>query len=439
MKVFNTHEIKNAFECVSKRVETNITPTVEHSENSSYITNSLECLSNSARAIIDENRTALQIRYADLLTKYEEGTLKNEYIINSEGIIKDLELLKKGGRLIDEYIPIFSSKEEALAQAKMDDVIQIRGDKTVSIMNSSGEIEPLKMDRKSYFKLFPPVERFMGTQSDSYGICYEVNALNTVMERPETREAILKSIDTVSEKGKIKITFPNGKPEGTTFSPDEIEKEGLEYYMKGCDGLKYIEHALGKEYEIPFIEYTISQLEKSGQTDLAKRIQQLYKWGDYDEIAKLCGADNKASLATNLREAGDSIVPWRLLGFERNSTVETGDYLSKVKDGNRLIDDRHWLIEVFEDNNVITDSENFAECIWSPEFFEKHLVEAYVGNKNSLSPLYALHSYRLAPILDNNGKIQDYALKNPHNTIDEKISFEDIFDMIDSISFAKIK
>ena len=44
---------------------------------------------------------ALQIRYADLLTKYEEGTLKDEYIINSEGIIKDLELLKKGGRLID--------------------------------------------------------------------------------------------------------------------------------------------------------------------------------------------------------------------------------------------------------------------------------------------------------------------------------------------------
>ena len=36
------------------------------------------------------------------------------------------------------------------------------------------------------------------------------------------------------------------------------------------------------------------------------------------------------------------------------------------------------------------------------------------------------------------GKIDSYLLKNPHGLADQKISFDDIFDKIDSISFSKI-
>ena len=79
-----------------------------------------------------------------------------------------------------------------------------------------------------------------------------------------------------------------------------------------------------------------------------------------------------------------------------------------------------------------------SDQIWNPNFFENNLVEAYIGDQHSNSDLSKLHSYRLKPIYDKNGKIDSYLLKNPHGLADQKISFDDIFDKIDSISFSKI-
>ncbi len=433
MKVFNAREIKNVVECVAKHVEAEVAPKVSHSENPRYVTNTLDAMATSARAFVDKKKTDLLTRYADVIKLFESKSA-----VNGENVLRDIEVLKKPGHLIDNYIPVFRSEQEALSKVKTGDVFQIQGRKTVAIRNKADEVEQLSMDRESYFELFPPVERFINVQPESYGICYEVTSLNAVMENPQTRENLLRCIDTVSEKGMVRVRFPNGSSEGSRFKPEEIKKEGMKYFSKGCEGIKYIEHALGKEYERPFIEYVIAELKNMGATSEAKKIEQLYKWGQYDEIAKICGAKNRASLGTNLREAGDAIVPWRILGFQENASVETGDYLSKAKDGSRWIEDRKWL-DVFKDKTVITDSEEFAERIWSPEFFRTHLVEAYVGNAASTSPLYQWHSYRLAPILDKKGGIEAYALKNPHDTVDKRIEFDEIFDMIDSISFAKIK
>lgn len=84
--------------------------------------------------------------------------------------------------MIDNYIPVFRSEQEALSKVKTGDVFQIQGRKTVAIRNKADEVEQLSMDRESYFELFPPVERFINVQPESYGICYEVTSLNAVME-----------------------------------------------------------------------------------------------------------------------------------------------------------------------------------------------------------------------------------------------------------------
>ncbi|MCM1265993.1 MAG: hypothetical protein NC200_07320 [Candidatus Gastranaerophilales bacterium] len=482
MKVITPHEIKSTIDCVAKRFEKEVATTSKPAENSTYVTNALDALASSAKAGIGIQRiTGANIlqRYSGIIKKFTNKEGLREFISNCkdgskeledintllkhsersaefnifdkkmfnfiskdatipEAISKDLEILRKPGNIKENYIPIFKTEKDALETAKTGDVFQIQGRKTVAIKNKNGEVEQLSMNRDSYFELFPPVKRFTNIQPDNYGICYEVTSLNAVMENPQTRENILRCIDTISQKGKVKINFPNSTTKNDIiFTPDEIIKEGLEYYSSGCEGIRYIEHALGKEYEKPFIEYQIKTLEESGQTKLAEDIKRLYEWGQHKEIGKLCGVTNKASLGTNLREAGDAIVPWRILGFKENASVEAGDFLSKAKDGDRMIDNRSWL-DIYKTGTTITDSEKFAELLWSPEFFKNNLVEAYVGDNNSLSKLSKWHSYRLSPVLDNQGNIESYLIKDPHGTVNQKISFDDIFDTIDSISFAKI-
>lgn len=138
-----------------------------------------------------------------------------------------------------------------------------------------------------------------------------------------------------------------------------------------------------------------------------------------------------------MREGGDAVVVWRIMGLGRNQSIETDKFLDKIQKSKHLIDNRNYL-DIYKTDKIITDKEQFAEQIWNPNFFENNLVEAYIGDQHSNSDLSKLHSYRLKPIYDKNGKIDSYLLKNPHGLADQKISFDDIFDKIDSISFSKI-
>ena len=448
MKVPNINVISSVVSSAGKHVNQVAEGLPKCANESAFLTNTLESMASSARAVIDPKKNEILSNFDFIIDKFKSGEGAKEFITNGKNIARDIEILNKPGRLIDNYVPIYKSKSEAIEKSLTGDVFQIQGDKAVSILNRKGEVEQLKMDRQSYFDMFPPLERFMGLQP-KYGICYEITALNAVMENPRARENMLRCIDTVSKKGEIRVTFPNGEKTGHLIKPETIEDSkakdfyaqadiGLRHNVKSCTGLRYIQYALGKEYEKPFIEYTIAKLEKEGNKSTAREIQKMARQNNHDGIRDLCDGEHKnATLATNLREAGDAIVPWRLMGFERNGTIEAGDYLSKEEPAKILIKDRKFL-DTFKDDNLVTSEEEFLDKLCSPEFFENHLVEAYVGNKESGSNLEHWHSFRLAPILDDAGDIEAYALKNPHGVTDERIEFSDIADKIDSISFARI-
>ena len=448
MKVPNINVISSVVSSAGKHVNQVTEGLPKCANESAFLTNTLESMASSARAVIDPKKNEILSNFDFIIDKFKSGEGAKEFITNGKNIARDIKILNKPGRLIDNYVPIYKSKSEALEKSLTGDVFQIQGDKAVSILNRKGEVEQLKMDRQSYFDMFPPLERFMSIQP-KYGICYEITALNAVMENPRARENMLRCIDTVSKKGEIKVTFPNGKKSGHLIKPETIEDSkakdfyaqadiGLRHNVKSCTGLRYIQYALGKEYEKPFIEYTIAKLEKEGNKSTAREIQKMARQNNHDGIRDLCDGEHKnATLATNLREAGDAIVPWRLMGFERNGTIEAGDYLSKEEPAKILIKDRKFL-DAFKDDNLVTSEEEFLDKLCSPEFFENHLVEAYVGNEKSASDLEHWHSFRLAPILDDAGDIEAYALKNPHGVTDKRIEFSDIADKIDSISFARI-
>lgn len=478
MKVPNINVISSVVSSAGKHVNQVAESISNHVDNPEVLTNALDREAYYAKIFCQDKKETIVSNYKTFIDNFKSGKNSKDFIVNGKNIARDIEILEKPGRLIDNYVPIYKSKSEALEKSLTGDVFQIQGDKAVSILNRKGEVEQLKMDRQSYFDMFPPLERFMGLQP-KYGICYEITALNAVMENPRARENMLKCIDTVSKKGEIRVTFPNGEKTGHLVKPEMIDgsKEKDIYaqnvidskIVRACDGLRYIQYALGKEYEEPFIQDMIKSLRKIGDEDTANTIEKMYNGKtknikgikeiaiDYPNHRKdanghpIIVVDKKLTpeekdeikffkgnlLSTDLRSAGDAIVPWRLMGFERNGTIEAGDYLSKEEPAKILIKDRKFL-DAFKDDNLVTSEEEFLDKLCSPEFFENHLVEAYVGNEKSASDLEHWHSFRLAPILDDAGDIEAYALKNPHGVTDKRIEFSDIADKIDSISFARI-
>lgn len=478
MKVPNINVISSVVSSAGKHVNQVADVVSKHTSNPDVLTSALDREAYYAKIFCQDKKETIVSNYKTFIDNFKSGKNSKDFIVNGKNIARDIEILEKPGRLIDNYVPIYKSKEEAIENSLIGDVFQIQDDKAVSILNRKGKVEQLKMDRQSYFDMFPPLERFMSIQP-SFGICYEITALNAVMENPKARENLLKCIDTVSKKGEIRVTFSNGNKSGHLVKPEMIDggKEKDIYaqnvidskIVRACDGLRYIQYALGKEYEEPFIKDMIKSLKKIGDKDTAKTIKNMFDGKDKNidgikEIAidypnhkkdingyKIIVVDKKLTsdeeneikvlknnlLSTDLRSAGDAIVPWRLMGFERNGTIEAGDYLSKEKPAKILIKDRKFL-NTFKDENLVTSEKEFLDRLRSPEFFENHLVEAYVGNKQSVSDLEHWHSFRLAPILDDTGKIEAFALKNPHETTDKRVELGNILDKIDSISFARI-
>jgi hypothetical protein len=476
MKVAEVRELDATLKCVvdyvAKVTQKNIKP-----QGNSYVTNSLNILANTKKGlllsrrmtsgeVLSKHQTMInsigyrknimsfldsiksdskELEYFDTLLDCFEGKYPiklHEKIFNKlkegshlpKAICEDLETVRKGGNLLDNYVPIFKTKEDALLKGKVGDVLQVEGNKGVSIINKKGEVEELSMDRNSYFKLFPPVERFANVQPDWFGNCYEVTALNAMMENPQTREHILRSIDTISDKNLVKIKFPNSP--ATSFNPETVLNDSEEkYYSSGADGIKFIEYALGKVYEKDFIEYETKELRANGDTKFAEKLERLFKWNQSNELAKACKAKHKTTLGTNLREAGDAIVTWSILGLKQNETYEMGKYLQD-EPFKRIIDDRRWANKY--KTPQITSEDTFVEKIWSPEFLKTHLVEAYVGGEESTSQLSHWHSYRLLPNVDDKGNIKSYLIKDPHGIADKTIDFEDILTEIDSISCSQI-
>lgn len=353
----------------------------------------------------------------------------------SENIVSDLQKMKEYRLHIQSYIPVLSSKKEALKQMDVGDVFQIFGDEVVSIKNRKGEIEALKMSKQNYELLFPPVLRFSNYQSD-FGNCYEVTALNSVMSRAETRENILRCIDTESEKGIVKIKFPNS-------SFDEPIRIGLldmdapEYYTQGCRGLQYIEHALGKEYEHDFIIYQLGRLKEKGNTSKMVNVEQAYHNGDSRYLARRFGADNGQSLGTNLRDGGFAILPWYKLGFGKGGSAYIREFKAVGDKNAKEYMDYTWA-DKYMPQHYTEDEDSFLELLWDPEFFRTHLVETATADMRSASGLTKQHSYSMSAVLDKNGKVSSYMLKNPHGIVEREYSIDDIVKAVDSITFSKI-
>ena len=471
-------KVQTVVRTVIKQTEQKAEQQSKQKENEKYLTNALEAMSNTNRVnvrvpeFIIKKEDVLAKRKStitDGVKKYIENCNDNSAELDAidtilsiidkgetkldksilegfckdskipENLIKDLQKVKKG---LNKCVPVVKNKEDALKKMETGDVFQIKGDDFVCIKNKKGEIEPLSMTKEDYLFLFNPVDRFASTQS-KFGNCYEVTALNALMDNPKTRENILKCIDTKSKKGYIRVNLPNR----TTKEPFEIKKEDIglkdkEYYMKGARGFEVIECALGKEYEKELIDLKLEELKRQGKDSTRIVLESMYKNGQEKKLVNFLDAPNKeVSIDINLRDGGVSLVPWAKLGLTKNKTIvnaEKNAVKTELKNQNQAEGFNEFLADKYVNDEPVYSPDSFAEHLWSPEFFENNLVEASFLKDNLLLGLKKDHSYYLKPVLDKEGKIESYLIKDPHNIVEIPLSFEDATTKIDVISFAKI-
>ena len=364
------------------------------------------------------------------LEKYAENP------VLSQNIREDLKIIRQKGELIDNYIPTYKTKTDAWQNARKGDVFRIENEETVSMLTDSGRVEPLSMRAEDYMELFPPVSRFINIQGH-FGNCYEVTALNELMENPQTRERIYKSIDTISGDG-IKIRFLSGtNKKGITIKPSELDAETAKgQYSSGCKGIQSLEYALSKEYETDFISYHIKEALKRGDTATANKIKTLYAQGNTGAIAEMFGGNREQSLGTNLREGGDAAIVWSKFGFKKNGEYAFQNYSEKAGSVApiRCFD---WA-ERFITGNLDTSEELFKTKLKSPDFFKNHLVQVYVNKENRCTNLMPGHSYRLSPVYDEKGKITSFTTINPLEGTARPLDLNSAINSIDYITYARI-
>lgn len=489
MKV-TSHEIKTVVQTVAKHVRQDVEVKSKSIGSEKYITNALDAIANSARAGISVPK--IRIRKEDVLDRYR-GFVSDgikEYVENckdnsveldtidtllsiidkkvrgidlqknifrgiskeskfSENIINDIKMLKDTDFDIYKSIPVLKNKDEAVKKMKIGSVFQIEGEKTVSIKNREGKIEALSMTGKDYIDLFPPVSRFASTQS-CFGNCYEVTALNAIMDNPRTRENILRCFDTISKKDMIIVNLPNS----VSGKPIEISKYqyvvnlSSPYFMRGAGGFQLIEHSLGKDYADELVLNKVRELEKQGKDSSVINLKCMYGSRADEKLVNFFDAPNKGvSLDINLRDGGVAAVPWYKLGLTKNKTIVNAEKEVEKAERNKpknnveknMDDFNEFLTEHYLNDEAIHSEEEFAKCMWSPEFFENNLVEASFTHDDVLLGLRKGHSYHLKPVLNSRGEIESYLIKDPHSIVEQPLSFEDAINKIDVISFAEIK
>ena len=362
-----------------------------------------------------------------------------------QALSEDLKLVRTSDNLLDNYVPKVSYND-ALTKSKTGDVFQITGSDLVSMKTKDGSISELKMKRQDFIDLFPPVKRFAGIQSKEFGNCYEETAINSIISNPETRENIFSSIDTISSKNRILVTFPNGVTHSEiTINPADITKnDSNKYYTQGCKGLQYIQHALGLEYEKEFIEQEIISLVRKGKNAQAAWVNQ-----NRENSTRLAnhfrGRYPDTTLGINLRDGGNAVVPWHKLGLkdigesslagEKNYTITEAKLPTKYKHetDNREFTKRY-LGEIFTE-----DLDGFWGRLESPKFLDTHTIQVSVSEDNALTKFKPDHSYGLRAIKGKDGKIEGYLVKDPHEITETPLTFEEVLDNFDYMSFAKFK
>ena len=158
----------------------------------------------------------------------------------SKEIFSDIKLLtkSKSKSVVVEFIQ-GTDKKMAFNSSKVGDVVQIGKE---MFINDGEKLVQWQMDRKTFDKLFPPIERFMIKQKTND--CYLLTPIFDCMRNPASRAEIYKSFKLDGDDVICTIKAYKDFNGSVRF-----EKGNLPYdftYVDACDGVKMLEYAYAK-------------------------------------------------------------------------------------------------------------------------------------------------------------------------------------------------
>ncbi len=313
----------------------------------------------------------------------------------------------------DVLVPRVKSLDNSL-EYKSGEVFEVEGDPKIYIKGANNENIQLDIDKATYCKLFPPIERFSNTQND-IGNCWEVTGFNTIFRDPKERSKVLQCFH---QKGDdVVVEFPNSNRQ---YSLAGMKNQAnMDYLSEGSLGFKMLEYADGKELfkeRMDMYIYNLTQKINDPSIDSTQR-NKLQK--ELDDFLNL-SADDKNKVyfdedgniidkpeeiydggSTYARDGGNSLDVFRRLGY-KNADFEyfSGDDL----------------------DDVLTDPDSFKQYIMSIDIGGSGMEDTIDVAKG----LYSNHAYMLTPNIDPNGKITDYNLLNPWGIVETKLTLEEI-------------
>ena len=313
----------------------------------------------------------------------------------------------------DVLVPRVKSLNESLGY-KSGDVFEVEGEPKIYIKGANDENIQLDIDKATYCKLFPPIERFSNTQNN-IGNCWEVTGFNTIFRNSQDRSRVLQCFH---QKGDdVVVEFPNSNRQ---YSLAGMKNQAnMDYLSEGSLGFKLLEYADGKELfreRMAMYIYNMSQKINDPSIDVAKRNELQKELDDFlnlsaDEQNKIYFDDDGNIIdkpekmydggSTYTRDGGFSFELFQRLGYENAGFA----YFS----GDNLDD-------------IITNPVNFERFIMSIDIGGEGIEDTIDVAKG----LYSNHAYMLTPNVDPNGKITDYNLLNPWGIVETKLTLDEI-------------
>ena len=200
----------------------------------------LKILANHIMELISENNTdsgyikkILELVYANKLSPNVLLGLTKGLCVN-ENLKADIDTLfdcyRNDKDVAEAFVPTFRSKEDALYSLDVGDVCQIEGDDRISIKQNENQIEKLYISKTTCLELFPPVERFLFTQSKQQD-CYFISVFDAIYSNPISRYKIL-GLFNERKNGKVDATFGGYKYIGSNVTNRDFGRHTLKDVSK---------------------------------------------------------------------------------------------------------------------------------------------------------------------------------------------------------------